>query len=385
MAKFVSPIAISFALAVVTLAGCASQAPKKAAAAQPAPKAAASGSSAFPAVYEDWAKVGYRLDWSGYPFPTAPGTKILTATAFADVFVIQNKSSEVATLDIGTGERRWAATLANPLTKFVGITRDPFDASRIIVSSESEAYVLAAPTGTLLAREQYSRVVDTRPLMEGNLAVFGTSTGEVLAHLMGRNVKAWGFQSTGAINSNLVKFTDGNIGAVSQSGDVMFLTPRGQMIGRARILAGLATDPVTDGNLLFVAGMDQSVWCFAPSGTQVWRYRTSHPLRTQPTVQNGILYVAVPGQGLTALEAASGKVLWTAEGQMGTMICTRKGRAIVWDEQAKTISSVDPENGGVIERISVPHVVRVFTDGAENPNLYAVNEESVVGKFIPRD
>lgn len=341
-------------------------------------------SAGFPADYEDWSRLGYRLDWSGFPFPTNDKVDVLEVAGFQDIVVVLDRSSEVVALETTTGERRWASSLANKLTKFVGIARDPLDPGRVIVSSESDAYVMAATTGTLLARETYARVVDTPPVMAGNVAIFGTLTGEVMAHMMGRSVKAWGFQSGGAVTAAPVRLADGTIAAVSQAGDVMFLTSRGQMLGRGRILKGLGNDPVTDGNLLYIAGLDQSIWCFAPSGSQIWRYRTSDPLRSQPAVLNGVVYCDVPRDGLVALESISGKELWKSPQVRGDVIGSNLSRTLVWNAPTRTLVAVDPGTGDAIERVTIPQAAKLVSSGGESPILYVVSDLGVVGKFIPK-
>ncbi|MBL9002534.1 MAG: PQQ-binding-like beta-propeller repeat protein [Phycisphaerae bacterium] len=346
---------------------------------------AVSSAGPFPADFEAWSKVKYRLDWSGFPFPLLGQHRTQEVVPFPDMLAVLDASSNVAVLETSTGERRWGDELANPLTKFVAVSRDPMDAGRIIVSSQSEAFVISATTGTLLARETFARVVNTRPVIAGNIMIFGTSTGEVLGHLLGRNLKAWGFQGKGPITADPVRLADGTIGIVSQAGDVMFLTPRGNMVGRGTILGGLMTNPVTDGNLMYMAGLDQSVWCFAPSGALIWRHRTASPLRTQPTMQNGVLYCDIPREGLTALEGLSGKVLWSNPKVSGTVIGSRGGRALVFDSTGKTLALVDPVDGALVDSILLPGIVRIVADAQENPNLYAVSDKGVVGKFIPRD
>ncbi|MCX5688300.1 MAG: hypothetical protein NTV94_00665, partial [Planctomycetota bacterium] len=224
------------------------------------PVAAAATKIDFPLSHDDWSALGYRLDWIGFPFKSGFREPIVSAVALDGSFVIQSKSSETACLDGLTGERRWGTGLANPLTKFVGIARDTVDPSRILVSSESEGYLLAEATGSLVAKTRYERVVNTAPVLRGPLAIYGTSTGEISGHLIAQSVKSWGFQTTGSIEATPVLMNDGEIGTVSQSGDVYFLNNSGQVMGRNRILSSVAMNPVTDGGTLFIGGLDQSIW-----------------------------------------------------------------------------------------------------------------------------
>lgn len=370
------------AMAALTagLAGCATNGVS-----EPKPVRTSAGESAYPSDYTAWAEVGYRLDWSGFPFPMAGRPEILRTAVFDDSIVLVERRNGAAFINAMTGERRWATELAGPLTKYVGIVRDPRDPGNVIVCSQSEGYVIAASTGTLLARERFSRVVDTPPVTTGNLAIFGTSVGEVLAHLLGRNVKAWGFQSDGAITSAPVMVSDGVLCAVSQAGDVMFLSAQGgQMVGRARVLGGLATNPVTDGNLVYIAGLDQSVWCFARNGQLVWRQRTSNPLRTQPAFVGGVYYGAQQREGLVARSAQDGAVIWENKDLAGTVLGLRGGRLMVWDSASRRLWSVDPATGAIAASMHLRETVWLHADGERDGNLYALSERGTVGKFVPR-
>jgi len=384
--SFVVRCAIAAIIAGLAIGGggCASGKPavKPDPATKPPTKTAASPEFDFPVNHDDWSALGYRLAWVGYPVERSAKTRVVAAAAFPDALILQDSSSEVALLDSLTGERRWGVGLANPLTRFVGIVRDPLDKGRVVVSSQSEGFVMAVATGGLVAKESYEKVVNTKPLVVGGMLVFGTSTGEVLAHLMGRNVKAWGFQTGSGIDVNPVLFNDGVIGSISQSGDVVILNSSGQMLGRNRVLGGLANNPVTDGNYLFAASTDQSVWAFTQSGGLLWRYRTAASLTGQIAVHAGAVYVFVPRDGMTALESTTGKVLWTAKDVEGDVIAVVAGKLLV--RTPKGIDAIDPVNGAVTRRVAMPGVVRFIPESMKDPTMYAVSDLGVVAKFIPR-
>ena len=345
-------------------------------------KAAAVSPNGFRLNHEDWAKVGYRLDWVGFPFAGGDeGTQVTMIKAFDDLVIIQDRQSTVAALETNNGQTRWSAQLAGPLTKFVGINRDPDSPGMVLVSSESEVFGISAANGNIMDRERFARVINTQPVLAGNMLIAGTSTGEMIAHALGRNVKAWGFATVGAIEANPVPMA-GEIAAVSQAGDIMFLSVGGSLNGRARIYEGLDTNPVTDGSMLFVAGRDRSVWAFDANGASVWRFRTSSPLTTQPTVHNGVLYVDIPSMGLTAFEAVSGRVLWNSPNVNGTGIGTRSGRLLVLKGQTLTLA--DAGRGDVVERINTPGIVKIIVDAFDDGRIYAVNDRSNVAKLIPR-
>jgi outer membrane protein assembly factor BamB len=376
-----APLAAGLMVFALAAGGCASTPTDSGA--SPGPSAGSPASdSAFPVVHEDWANLGYRLDWVGFPFIGAgPRPQTIAALALDDMLLIQERGSAVTLLEARTGAVRWTTDLAGPLTKFVGMAQDGIDPTRILVFSESEAFTLSAATGALLGRDRFERVANTRPVVLGNVLYFGTSTGEIVAHMQGRPGKFWGFMGVGAIDANPV-MVGGAIATVSQSGDITFLTPRGDLLGRARIFSGLATNPVTDGERLFVAGLDQSLWAFDTQGTMLWRFRTPQPLRVQPAVAGGKVFCEIPGSGLTALDATTGEIAFVNANVKGTVIASRQGKLLVWDGRDAVL--IDADKGDEIERVSLPGVVRLEVTSFVDPVIYAVSDKGVVARFIPR-
>lgn len=365
-------------------AACARQdAPKAATTTAAAPKAPAKDGGYTPNVDHDaWAKLGYRLDWQGFPFfSNRNSAKITRLAPFADMVLVQESSSSIALLEANTGAKRWSVYLANPLTKFTAISRDPNNPSNILVSSEAEVYGLAAQSGNLTLRESYQRVVNTAPVFLGSSAIYGCTTGEVQAHVVGRAVKAWGFALSGAIEADPVRVGE-SVGLVSQAGEVIFLTGDGAVQGRNRVFGGLANDPVANDSVMFIAGLDQSVWAFDFTGLEVWRYRTASPLKDQPTLHGDALYITVPGQGLTALDASTGKEKWIAKDAKGSVIALRNKQLIAWD--GRHAYALDPERGDVYEKVELPDITMIQLDQFTDGNAYAVDGRGVVSKFVPR-
>lgn len=367
-------------VAAATLGGCAS--------AQTAPK----GETKQEAVnnqlpsdlginvnFEDWKKLGYRLDWVGYSDSTSRrDLKLRHFMAFEDIVVAQGADSTVTVLENGTGKRRWSTELSGPLTRFVGISRDPADSSRLYVVSESELFVLSAPTGNLADRQRFERVVNTAPIVAGETLIFGTTTGEIYAHNTAVNSRAWGFISDAGFDGNPVVASE-VVGSVSQKGDLMFLTTGGKIVGRSRIYGGVATHPVSNGKMMFVASLDQSLWGFDPYSTTSWRYRTSQPLRVQPSAAGEFVYCEIPGEGLVCFDAMTGDVVWKSKDARGTVFTQRGGKLLSWNDGE--IFQIDPANGDVIERIKTPGIVSTFATDFMDGTVYVTSDKGVIAKF----
>lgn len=372
-------LALAALMGVGGLAACSTSAPTLTRQPESSVEARA---AAFPIDHDGWSRLGYRYDWTAYPYVSGRG-RIRFADAYPDLVIIQETGGILSLIETTNGGIRWSSELANPLTKFVGNGRD---GDRIICSSESEAFLLTAATGNLLARQRLEKVVNTRPLLierpGGAVAIYGTPTGEVLGHYLGSSVKIWGFDTPGAIEGRPV-LIGSIVGAVSQTGDVFFLdSGSGSLQGRARIFDGVSNDPVTNGQLMFIASLDQSLYAFAPSGTQVWRYRGTQPLRAQPTADGATVYCTIPELGLTAFDAATGKINWSAKGVGGTVVARNKNRLITWDGASACM--IDPEQGDVIEKVALTGVDFLTTDKFEDGTLYAASKSGVLARFLPR-
>jgi outer membrane protein assembly factor BamB len=338
----------------------------------------------FPTPYEEYAKIGYRPDWVGYPAVTG-SLPVRLMEPYDDIVVTVEGGSTVSVLEGGTGTRRCSYPLETPLTRFVGIARD---ATRVLCAAESDVYVVDPQTCTLTGREKIEKIVATEPVMHNGMLIFGTGSGELLAHLTRSGVsgvKAWGFAIRGSIEHKPVLVGDA-VGVVSQAGQVLFCDAQsGSLLGKNFVYSGLDTDPVADEHLMYVACLDQSIYAFSPQGASlVWRVRTAAPLRVQPTVYAGRLYCTVPGQGLTAFDCANGSVVWTCKGFNGTVIGVSRKNLVGFDKATGEAVTIDLERGDVIGRARTTGVVMMKPDKFENGNMYALSKSGLVGKFLPK-
>jgi hypothetical protein len=367
-------LALALAATSLTLAGCGTSGTNR----TPEERRAE-----FPIQNSDWGKLGYRQDWVGYPAVT-DNLPILFAEAYPDIVVTLEGGSQVSILEATTGNRRCADQLANPLTKFVGMGRD---ANQIFVASEGEVFALDPQTGILHSRQKTEKIVSTEPVQFGNLMIFGTPSGEVLAHLAINSVggvKAWGFQTGGPVERKPALMGT-IVGAISISGQITFLDAQtGGLIGRNAIYAGADTNPVSEGDVMYVASLDQSIYAFnAQGGSIIWRHRTPSPLHAQPTAHAGKLYCSVPGEGLICFDGATGSILWTCKNfANGTVVAINKNNLVVFNGEEGAL--VDMQRGDIIDRTKLPGVSFLKTDKFVDGNLYAISKSGVVAKFLKR-
>lgn len=325
-----------------------------------------------------YAKIGYRRDWSGFPNVASGGfIKLIEVTG--DVVFTQDSNSTVTALDATNGSALWATQLGGLLTRFVGINRVD---EGLLASSDAEAFLINTKNGSYISRHGFEKVVNTRPVVVGDLAFYGTSVGELLCHRISTGLKFRGVAMAGSIDQPPV-LVGNTVGAVTQAGDVLFVAAdSGTLLSRTKVFGGLATRPVSDGGMMYIASLDQSVYAFTPAATTAWRYKTSFPLRSQPAVHNGTVYVAIPGDGMTALDAATGSVKWKTAELSGEVIGVRKGDLMVWD--GEFIYRVDAAHGEIVSKFKMAGVRAYAVEKFEDGTLYAVSNSGVVTRFVTR-
>lgn len=334
----------------------------------------------FRIVHDDWARLGYRWDWTSRPF-ISPRGAITDFVPAGDLVIVQESGSNLSVLNATTGRLLWTSQLGSRFTKFVGSVRD---GDIILTSSASELFELGASSGNLVAKSKFRFLVDTPPVLVGDLAIYSSGSGKLLAHSRSAGVGSWAYGLSGQIVVPPVLVGDSIIGAVSQGGDVIFLDPAtGSSVGRNKISAGVEGAPVADADRMYVASLDQSIYAFdAIEGALAWRVRTEFPVRAQPALHNDTLYVALAAHGMTAFDAADGSLRWRNNDIHGEVIGVRDGELLVWD--GADLALLDPDNGDVIRRHTFPGAERVVTDRFVDGALYVVGHSGAIVRFVPR-
>ncbi len=325
-----------------------------------------------------YARVGFRVKWTSYA-SMSPGDEVTDFAVLGDLVAVQDSSTVVTAITGSSGEIRWISPLAGPLSKFMGMVRD---GKRIIACSESEAFFIDADAGTLITKQRFERVVSTKPVLMGPQLVFGTSVGEVLAHL-NNGFKAWAYGIGGSIDAAPVAIGSDYVGVVSQNGQVIILTGAGAAAARSTVYGGMACELAASDRTLFVASLDQSIYAFDTfQNRPKWRKRTDAPLRRTPTYHAGRLYCETASAGLLCLNAEDGREIWASKSVSGTVVGLAKGRLLCWNGAEMTL--LDPANGDVIERAALPGLKKLVIAPFDNGKLYAVTPEGAVHQFEPR-
>lgn len=356
-----------------SLTGCTSTNPDQGRVLSPDARA-----EAVPRFTDEFGKVGFRLDWRGFP-TMLPGEKLDRLEILGDVVVAQESAGVVTVLETASGVTRWSDQPAGRLTKFVGNVRTP---ESLLVSSESDVYVYDISSGALKSRQKLDQVVNTRPVKAGEVLVYGCANGQVLGHYLRSGMRIWGSGLRGSVEINPVELPNGRLAMLSTAGDLAVLDGvTGTNEARARIFLGAEAPMAASDRLLFVASSDQSLYVFNhTTGQQLWRQRTDAPLKNAPVFVDGRVYCDMGSMGLTAYEAGTGKLIWNNKEVAGKLVTTRNKRLVIFTGTELVL--LNPTNGKIIERAPIPGISMVVADGLIDGSMYTVSPLGVVAKYV---
>jgi outer membrane protein assembly factor BamB len=326
-------------------------------------------------------ELGFQWDWSGYP-PLQKNAELVHATAYHDVVVAQGSGATLSVLDANTGKIRWSMQVDRPTTYFFEPVRF---GETLYIASETDLYEVNLKNGNTLDQDSLQTVVSTPPAIIDNIAVFGTSTGELFGFQMDQDFKLWSYKFDGPINTRAIEVDDEYVAALSEGGDLRTIRVKSAESGAVmRIAGGSTTDILTDGFAFYVGSSDQSIYSFSSDdGYRFWRERSSAPITIQPVLHDGILYVTTEDAGLCAMDSETGEYIWQNQSLGGWAVGLRGGdELIIWT--GLELVSVDAERGDILSRVPLPNIAGVRTDMFENGNLYIIAFDGRIAKFSPR-
>jgi outer membrane protein assembly factor BamB len=340
-----------------------------------------SGDSEWEIDHAAFKELGFQWDWSGYP-PMQKKAGLVHTTAYHDVVIAQGSGATISVLDATTGKVSWSKQIDRPTTHFFEPVRF---GDTLYIASETDLYELNLTTGNTLDQDSLHTIVSTPPAIINNIAVFGTSTGELFGFQMDQDFKLWSYQFDGPINTRAIEIDEDYVAALSEGGDLRTIRVRSAESGAVmRIAGGTTTDILTDGFALYVGSTDQSIYSFSTDdGYRFWRERSSAPITIQPVMHDGALYVTTEDFGFAAMDAETGEILWKNQKLRGWAVGLHGGNElIVWT--GYELVSVDAERGDILARVSMNNISGVRTDMFEDGNLYVIAHDGRIAKFSPR-
>ncbi len=331
--------------------------------------------------HDAWHELGYRWEWTGFPL-MKPGAGLTDAVAYEDTIVTTASDTTVTCLEASTGKVRWAKQLDRPTTQLFEPTRV---GETLFITSDTELHELSLKNGNTLDRDAVGAIINTKPLIMGNLALFGTTKNELYAYETTNDFKHWSYKFDGEIESAPVQVTTGSVAMISAGGDLRVLNNYdGASILKTDIAGGAVASLLIDDGAVIVPSTDQSLYSFSlDDGHRYWRKRTSEPVVIQPVIHDAILYGSTADEGLVAIDSIDGKIIWSNSSLQGWVVSLANGdELMVWD--GKALSAVDIDSGEIIATSDLNGAAGVRADAFIDGNLYVISPNGAIAKFSLR-
>jgi len=331
--------------------------------------------------HDSWHELGYRWEWTGYPL-MSKGAGLTDAVAYGDSIVTTASDTTVTCLESSTGKVRWAKQLDRPTTQLFEPTRV---GETLFICSDTELHEINLKNGNTLDRDTVGAIINTKPLVMGNLALFGTTRNELFAFELQNDFTLWSYKFDGEIESPAVDVDGSSIAMISAGGDLRVLaTYDGGSIMKTDIAGGAIASLVVDDGAVFVPSTDQSLYSFSiDDGYRYWRKRTSEPVLVQPVMHDGVMYASTADDGLIAIDSISGDVLWSNNSIAGWVVSLANGdELMVWT--GKTLVAVDIDSGEIIAAADLDGAAGVRADAFVDGNLYVISSDGAIARFSLR-
>ncbi len=331
--------------------------------------------------HDAWHDLGYRWEWTGYPL-MKDGATLTDAVAYEDALITVASDTTVTCMETSTGKVRWAKQLDRPTTQL-------FEPSRVgetlFICSDTELHEINLKNGNTLDRDTVGAIINTKPLIMGNLALFGTTRNELIAFERTNDFNAWSYRFTGEIESPAIQVDWDSIAMISAGGDLRVLNvAEGASEMTAKISGGAVASMLADDGAVIVPSLDQSIYSFAlRDGYRYWRKRTSAPILIQPVLHDGIVYATTADDGFVAIDSISGEVLWNNDSISGWAVSLANGdELMVWS--GKHLHAIDIDSGEIISSVTLDNTSGVRADQFVDGNLYVISDDGAIARLSLR-
>ncbi len=328
----------------------------------PAPRTA---SALADATLTDRAQVeaaGLTVYWQR-SLPLDKGDQLVRIDRIEENLYLLTRQGKVVTLDSATGVFRWVAGVADEDIRVLGPTHGP-----------ELVYF-----GTVLGVQGFDRVNgDAKLQWKGKVApsspiasdaenlYFGTADSRVVCLRRRDMLMAWQFGSEGLVTSEPLLIGP-NLYVVSHSGAIFAAQKKDKVrLWQARV-GPVRGDATAWGSHLYVASMDQSLWCFdLVSGRMLWRTRMSFPLPQGPNALAQHVYLPTPEHGVFSINPDTGRIDWTCE-QAATFLA-EAGRFAWLAGRGAELLACDKATGQV--RHQVPSSATLYVSNVDDDAIW---------------
>ncbi len=312
------------------------------------------------------------------------GGYVRDADRVDDSLYIVSEKGDVFSLHADIGLTRWSRNLSESVYRvfepqhFASETGSPM----VVIATTPRVFVLDRYTGDEVKDLTLGASVGTAVVAQGNSLFFGSSDGHLYSMVWDDPRKheaifLWKAMAGGPIGAtpHLVNGGEDLIFA-SQSGNVFNCTAIQKILNwDFQVDGAIEGEIAVDSESVYVGSTDRSLYKLdRVSGVPRWRVRFPEPLHDGPVVIGNMVFQYCDTEGVSAIDAETGKVLWNAPGAK-KVVCRTGDRVIVSADMK--LLQIAAETGEVLETVHIPPHTRPLVN-TEDETLYLVSRLGTV-------
>lgn len=290
-----------------------------------------------------------------------------------DNLYVTTRQGDFYALKADQGLLRWTHQVAQPdYTIFPPQHLDSSDQTGpVAVATSSRLFVIDRYSGDIVHSSPMTFAPATSFVGDQQRLFAGGADGNLYSLLWRHHhgdapLERWRLASGSVVTSTPV-IKDDILYFATVKGQVASCSALDKTFGWIARVGPIAGDIAVDETRVYAASTDSSVYALhRNTGAVMWRTRFQHMLVDGPVLKGSTIYQFCPGEGLMALDAGDGRILWTRKDAVSLLSATGGEAALLG--QSGTVEVVD---------IATGDTVRSFDAGPVHASAVNLDDDAV--------
>ena len=299
------------------------------------------------------------------------------------LYVISEKG-DVFALHADIGLTRWSRNLTESVYRVFQPQHFSSESGTglVVIATTPRVFIFDRYSGDEVKDLSLGASVGSAVVADARSLFFGSSDGHLYSMIwndprIASAVANWKAMAGSPVGATPHLVNQGEDIVFSSLGGSVFNCTSGQKILNWDFHAGGAIEGeiAIDNERVYVASLDRSLYGLdMVSGAQRWRMRFPEPLHDGPVLIGNMIFQYCDKQGVTGINAESGKVLWNVDGAR-KVVCRSGDRVILGVESRLLL--VGAESGELLETVTLPTHSRALVN-TDDETLYVVSRLGTV-------
>ncbi|MCG8449248.1 MAG: PQQ-binding-like beta-propeller repeat protein [Pirellulales bacterium] len=280
----------------------------------------------------------------------------------------------VQAINAETGATLWVSAVSSQNASTAGMA---VNSDVVAVLSATRLHLMDRRDGRMISHRILGGSPSPSPALSNRIAYVALHSGRIEGfELHPPYSLVWQYQSAG--RCFLSPTATGKVVSWPTTGGLLYVAsaenPR--PLFRIRTNDEIVAPPAEQQPYLFVASLDGYLYCFHElTGMEQWRYSTGFAVTNKPAIVGNMAFVASLEPALHAVDGASGKKLWQAEG-IDQFAAVSSNYAYGMDRYGE-LYVLEKESGSTVGRIPTsPGMSAVVND--QSDRVFLVNPQGLV-------